>query len=308
MRLLKSLNENEARGLLANGVLRLKSGPFTYSLRSREPTLFEGLYRLYADFPLEPEDSFADFHIALVPSNPLHKLRGKIDFYAEEERPFNRIDAPNAFAFMEWGMNWCVSINVNEYLKLHAAVLSKNNVGLILPGLPGAGKSTLCAALCLSGWRVLSDEHALIPLGTSSLVPLPRPVSLKNESIEIIRNFDSRAVFGPRSQETHKGTVVHMKSDLQADSHDTTPIPARIMMFPKYSADSEFKLRRKSKAEAFMFAGVHSFNYDLLSTRGFETMSTLMDAVDCYDLHYSDLDQALKAINTLADQVEVKTT
>jgi hypothetical protein len=68
MRLLKSLNENEARGLLANGVLRLKSGPFTYSLRSREPTLFEGLYRLYADFPLEPEDSFADFHIALVRS------------------------------------------------------------------------------------------------------------------------------------------------------------------------------------------------------------------------------------------------
>jgi HprK-related kinase A len=304
MRLLKSLNENEARGLLARGALRLKSGPFTYSLRSKEPTLFEGLCRLYADFPLEPEDGFADFHIALVPSNLLHKLRRKIDFYSEGERPFNRIEAPNAFAFMEWGMNWCVSVGVNEYLKLHAAVLSKNNVGLIMPGLPGAGKSTLCAALCLSGWRVLSDEHALIPLDTASLVPLCRPVSLKNESIEIIRNFDSSAVFGPRSQQTHKGTVVHLKSDLLDDSHDTTPIPARIMLFPKYSADSELNLRRKPKAEAFMFAGVHSFNYDLLSTRGFKTMSTLMDAVDCYDMRYSDLDQALKAINALAEEVE----
>ena len=87
---------------------------------------------------------------------------------------------------------------------------------IIMPGVPGAGKSTLCAALGLTGWRILSDEHALIQPGTAQVVPLCRPVSLKNESIEVIRSFDPGAIFGPVSKDTHKGTVAHMKADLAA--------------------------------------------------------------------------------------------
>lgn len=88
----------------------------------------------------------------------------------------------HAYAFLEWGMNWCVSVTANEYLKLHAAVVAKDGIVLLMPGLPGAGKSTLCAALALHGWRVLSDEHALVVPGTANIVPLPRPISLKNAS------------------------------------------------------------------------------------------------------------------------------
>ena len=48
-----------------------------------------------------------------------------------------------------------------------------------------------------------------------------------------------------------------------------------------------------------MFAGLHSFNYSLLSRLGFDTMCTLMDAVSCYDLTYSDLDKAVQVIEKL---------
>jgi HprK-related kinase A len=300
---LRSLSEGEARSRLGRGALRLRAGPYTFSLRSNNRRLFEGLFRLYADYPLEPEQGFADFRIAIVPANLLQKCRGKVDFYADGERPFNRIESHNAYAFMEWGMNWCISMEPNEYLKLHAAVVSRNNVGVIFPGVPGAGKSTLCAALCLSGWRVLSDEHALIPFNTPNLVPLCRPISLKNESIDIIENFGRGAILGPRSKKTHKGIVAHMKADLHEESHDRTHVPARLIVFPQYSPDSSVILRRKSKAEAFMFAGLNSFNYDMLSLTGFETMSALMDAVECYDLQYSNLEDALKAMNQLVDEV-----
>lgn len=300
---LKDITDTEAKHTLKRGGLRLKVGPFAYCIQSSESVVFDGLRKLYKDFQTLPAESFSDYHVSLRPADLIRKWCKKIDFYFDGHRPFNRIDAPHAYAFLEWGMNWCVSTSSNEYLKLHAAVLSKNGVGLILPGLPGAGKSTLCAALCLSGWRVLSDEHALVPLGTANLAPLCRPISLKNESIAIIKSFDSSTVLGPESVDTHKGTVAHMKADLTADSHDPALIPARIMIFSQYSAGSKLVLKKKPKTESFMFAGLHSFNYSLLSQTGFETMCTLMDEVDCFDLTYSDLDKALHVIEQLQSEV-----
>jgi len=303
MRLFKDMNNAEAHQALAKGELRLMVGPYIYCIQSSESIVFDGLRTLYADFQIVTAESFADYHLSLRPGNLIQKWRKKIDFYSDGHRPFNRIEDQHAYAFLEWGMNWCVSTGSNEYLKLHAAVLSKNGIGLILPGLPGVGKSTLSAALCLSGWRVLSDEHALIPFNTHKLVPLCRPISLKNKSIDLIRNFASRVVLGPESLDTHKGTVAHMKADLTSDSHDSELIPAHLIIFPRYSQETKLVLKKKAKTEAFMFAGLHSFNYGLLSQTGFETMCTLMDAVNCYDLTYSDLDEALLAIEKLVSEV-----
>jgi len=70
---------------------------------------------------------------------------------------------------------------------LHAAVLEKNGRAVVLPGDPGAGKSTLTAALMLSGWRLLSDEITLVDRDDGLLVGLARPVSLKNASIDVIQ-------------------------------------------------------------------------------------------------------------------------
>lgn len=295
----KDITDTEAKETLARGDLRLSVGHFAYRLQSNEAVVFDGLRTLYGDYQILPAENFSDFHVSLRPSSLVQKWRKKIDFYFDGQRPFNRIESQHAYAFLEWGMNWCVSTTANEHLKLHAAVLAKNGVGLILPGLPGAGKSTLAAALCLSGWRILSDEHALVPFRTHSLIPLCRPISLKNQSIEIIKNFDSNVVMGPETHETHKGTVAHMKADLASDSHDPKPVPARLIVFPRYLVGSKLVLHKKPKTEAFMFAGLHSFNYSLLSQTGFDTMCTLMDAVSCFDMTFSDLDKAVQVIEKL---------
>jgi HprK-related kinase A len=299
----KDISDTEAKDTLARGDLRLKVGPFAYCLQSNETIVFDGLRKLYGDYQILPAESFSDFHLSLRPSDMVQKWRKKIDFYSDGQRPFNRIESQHAYAFLEWGMNWCVSTTANEHLKLHAAVLAKNGIGLVLPGLPGAGKSTLAAALCLTGWRILSDEHALVPFRTHNLVPLCRPVSLKNRSIEIIKNFDTNVVLGPETHETHKGTVAHMKADLASDSHDPKLIPARLIIFPRYSQGSKLVLQKKPKTEAFMFAGLHSFNYSLLSQTGFDTMCILMNNVSCYDLTFSELDKALQVIEKLLVEV-----
>jgi HprK-related kinase A len=258
-----------------------------------------GIQTLYRDFSVADPQEFVDYNVALMRSGVVQHLRGEAEFLFDGKSPFDAIPIGQAYAFLEWGMNWCVSLHTNEYLKLHAAAVSRGESAVIMPGIPGAGKSTLCAALGLSGWRILSDEHAMIPPNTTDVVPLCRPVSLKNESIEVIKSFSSNAVFGPVSKETHKGVVVHMKADMQADSHDPKHLHAKAMIFPRYSRDEPQQLSLRRKTDSFILAAYHSFNYSLLCEAGFEAMKTLIENVDCYDLVYHDLDWAVQAMSTV---------
>ena len=299
MQLLRQLSSDEYRERLTMGQIPLRIGPYIYSLQSNLPTVAAGIKTLYSDFALADPVEFVDYNVALLCSGALQRFRGEADFLFDHKSPFDAIPIGQAYAFMEWGMNWCVSLHTNEYLKLHAAALSRGDSAVIMPGVPGAGKSTLCAALGLSGWRILSDEHAMIPPKTTEVVPLCRPVSLKNESIEVIKSFSSDAIFGPVSKETHKGVVAHMKADLHPDSHDTKNLQAKVMIFPRYSRDDPQRLSLRRRTDSFILAAYHSFNYSLLCEAGFEAMKTLIENVDCYDLVYHDLDWAIQAMDTL---------
>ncbi|MFV0275784.1 MAG: HprK-related kinase A [Parahaliea sp.] len=287
------------RRLRGRDGLRLQVGPYCYSIECVEPVVAAGLSRLYGDFPLAPRQGFVDFQVALRPTNVLQHLRHQLVFLFDEQQPFASIPASQAYAFLEWGMNWCLSTTMHEYLKLHAAVVAKQGLAVVMPGLPGAGKSTLCAALGLRGWQVLSDEHALIQPGTANVVPVNRPISLKNESIDVIRAFEPTAVLGPVSNDTHKGRVAHLKADLVPGSHDPTPVRAAFMLYPRYEARAALTLRSRRRAESFIFAAHHSFNYSALGEAGFEAMAHFTDAVESLDLRYSDLDQAITRLEAL---------
>jgi HprK-related kinase A len=299
MQLISEKPEEYFSDLVRNGELRIQVGPYIYSLQSRLPIITQGLRSLYSDFPLAPRDEFSDYNVSLRHNGPWSRLRREVEFFFDFRRTLGPIQTNQAYAFLEWGMNWCVSVHANEYLKLHAAVVAREKGAIVMPGVPGAGKSTLCAALALSGWRVLSDEHALIPPGSTEVVPLCRPISLKNESIAVIKAFDSNAIFGPVSEDTHKGTVAHMKADLHPDSHNPGRLPVRAMVFPKYSASDPQRLSLRPKSESFILAAYHAFNYSLLGKLGFESMVKLIDAVECYDLVYRDLDWAIKSVDEL---------
>ena len=297
---------NAFSNLLREGGLHFCVGPYVYSLQSNVAKVSEGLQVLYAGFPLATRHDFSDYRASVCQSGLTARLRRQVQFLFEHQRLFGAIPLDQAYAFLEWGMNWCVSVHANEYLKLHAAVVAKDNGAIVMPGVPGAGKSTLCAALALSGWRVLSDEHALIPPGSAEVVPLCRPVSLKNESIPLIKAFDRNAIFGPVSDDTHKGSVAHMKADLHPDSHNRDQLPVRAMVFPQYSASDPQRLSQRPKSESFILAAYHSFNYSLLGSLGFQSMVKLIDAVECYDLIYHDLDWAIKSMDELYARLDAK--
>ena len=90
-----------------------------------------------------------------------------------------------------------------------------------------------------------------------------------------------------------------MKADLTADSHDPGTVPARYMLFPRYSATETQRLAPRRRTESFIIAAYHSFNYSLLGEPGFRAMRLLVETVECFDLVYRDLDWAVGVMEEL---------
>lgn len=73
---------------------------------------------------------------------------------------------------------------------LHAGgVLAPDGTPIIIPGSTKTGKSTLVYALSQLGLPVLSDEHLILDPATSSIIPYPKPVTIRRNAVTLL-NLD----------------------------------------------------------------------------------------------------------------------
>lgn len=298
---LSDLSERELQGRLQGTGLLLRCGPFTFRICSSIDSVRQGLQLLYADYPLGADGGFVDFTVLLEGSTGLRRWwHSQVNFCFNGGYPFVPLPLAHAFPLLEWAMNWCISTQVNHLLTLHAAVIEREGGAVIMAAPPGSGKSTLCAGLVYRGWRLLSDELALISLSDLSIAPLGRPISLKNQSIDVIRSFAPTAVLNRATHDTSKGTVTHVKVPTEQVRRLSEHAPARWVIFPKYVPEAAAQLTPRSKASSMLELARNSFNYMVLGLSGFEALTEVIDGCDCYDFSYSQLDDAVAVFDELA--------
>lgn len=294
------LDHGEIVDLLRKQGLRIQIGPFAVSLCSHLKRIAEQIAFFYAHYSRIADNSFTDFQILIEkPTGLRHWIRPQAMFSFDGLVPFKPLPEDQAFAMFEWGLNWCIATNSHQFLIVHAAVVAKDDKAVILPGAPGAGKSTLCAALVCRGWRLLSDEMALINTGDLRITPVPRPIGLKNQSIEIIARFDGGAVIGPRVTDTAKGTVAHMRPPTDSVVHSDRDATLEHIVFPAYAAESATKLREVERGRGLTRLAEQSFNYHILGVDGFRTLEKLVSRCPVFDLGYSQLTSAMAEIDAL---------
>ena len=286
---------------LADAGLRLRTGPVVSSIQSPLGRVAQSVARHYADYPIEEADGFADFHVRVAPPCSARRwLKAQVLFQFDGALPFRPLPADQAFAMLEWGLNWCVSSHCHQYLIVHAATVERLGCALVLPGPPGSGKSTLCAALISRGWRLLSDELTLLDPVTANVVPLPRPVSLKNASIAAIRQFYPAAELGPPVHDTAKGSVAHLKAPTDSVRRASELARPRWIVLPRYESGASAQLAALSKARAFMRLADQAFNYDVHGRHGFELLAHVVSGSECFELRYGTLDDAVAVIEDAA--------
>jgi HprK-related kinase A len=302
MRFVEASDDALSRQLARDGI-GIDFGAARARVRSTEPALAAMLRTVYGAFPVDAPYGMFDVSVLLRPAPGLRaRLWPQVQLFCDGVRELEPFPRDTPLPLLEWGINYALASRLYCYLLLHAGVVERNGIAVVMPAMPGSGKSTLTAALSLSGFRLLSDEFGVVRLEDAALLPMLRPVALKNQSIDLIANTFADAIIGPRFPKTHKGTVAHLAplaSHVQARHEPALP---GLVIFPRFEAAASVELEPVSKGRAFARLAVNSFNYDALGPDAFEALGALVHRSSCWVLHYGDLQGAIAAIRDLVDE------
>lgn len=279
-------------------------GAATLRLQSDSRALAEQLSSVYRAFDFVTDADWADLHVRMVRPRGIRRLiASQVVFRCDGAQPFQPFPSTSPLPLLEWGSNWLIGQRLNDRLLLHAGAVERDGLALLLPARPGSGKSTLTAALALSGWRLLSDEFGVYDPAAGTLEAMLKPIALKNAAIEVIRNFAPHAAIGPEFPETRKGTVAHLGADEQAVSRRSEAAVPVAVVLPKWVADSPTRLEPITADRLFPALAFNSFNYTTLGAIGFQAVVGLVRRCHGWTLVYSDLTDALRTIDELWDQI-----
>lgn len=299
---LTDLNPSEIEPLLAGQGIGLDFGAARARIRSDARGLAAALVSAYRAFPMEPADGFFDVTVFLRRVRGIRRhIRPQVELFVDGESLFAPFPADTHLPLLEWGMNLVLAERLGVHLLLHAGVVEMEGRAVILPALPGSGKSTLTAALICRGFRLLSDEFGVVRLDDGRLLPLLRPVALKNESIEVIARFGGEPL-GPSFAKTRKGTVAHLAPNRGAVDRRAVPAVPAVIIFPRFEPGVGLRIEQEKASRAFGRLAVNSFNYEMLGLSAFDAVAGLVAGCPAYQLTYSNLDAAVEKIRALVAQ------
>lgn len=298
---IRDIPARDFRQLVAKQGLHVDYGAAAVRVHCGIPAFGETLQTVYGAFPApDAHPQFADLHIRLPRGRGMRALfRPQSRFRVDGREPFQPFPADHALPLFEWGVNWSFAQVANQYTLLHAAVLARESHALIMAAPPGSGKSTLAAALMLRGWRLLSDEFGVLRPESGDLLPMLKPVALKNQSVEVIRSFAPDAVIGRLFTGTRKGNVAHLAPDTASVDARQRPARPALVLFPTFESGAPVRLQRVPSEDAFARLAFNSFNYHLLGSIGFAAVADVIESCPAYTLRYSTLDHAIGRIEEL---------
>lgn len=300
--LIGEVPEARIAAALAGDGLALEFGAARARVRGNVDGLASAIRIVYGAYPLVPCTGFFDVTASLRGGTGLHRfVRRQVVFVADGEPLFEPFPADTHLPLLEWGLNYLLAERFNHCVMLHAGAVERGGRAILLPAMPGSGKSTLTAALVSRGYRLLSDEFGVLSLDDGRLRPLLRPIALKNESIGLMRSFAPASVIGPSFEKTRKGTVAHFAPDAASVAAKDVPALPALVVFPQFDAQTDLLIEKVPKARAFAKLAVNSFNYEILGPRGFDAITRMMLDAPAFRLVYRDLDRAIAALDRLLE-------
>jgi len=304
-RVLAELPPSQMQQMLADDGIVVRLGASRFRVRSDVAELAMPLASVYGQFGLEPPGGFCDVTASVLRVRGLRRnIRPQIEFVVDGASPFSPFPATVHLPLLEWGLNYAFTERCTHFLLLHSGSVERNEVGIVLPAVPGSGKSTLTAALVSSRrFRLLSDEFGVLSLETGLLQPMPRPIALKNASIDVIRRRFPDAVLGPVFHGTRKGDIAHLAPDANCVASVDRQVRPRIVLFPRFQMGASLSLEPIDPAQTFSKLTVNSFNYELLGAPAFDLVARLVDSCVCRRLVFGELDGAVDAIEGLVEDV-----
>lgn len=300
-RLLGDVGPSELRRALKHQQLYLDLGPFRTRLGMVEPNAITFFQKQYANCPVVVGgEHVADHTLRLRAPNRVRRYL-KPQIMPDPGFAFPTVPLPARLSplTLEMGLNLCVALQCFRFLIFHAGVVAKGDNAIVITARSGGGKSTLTAALMEQGYRLLSDEFAILNLESARLQPYPRPVSLKNESIDVVKALTDEGAVSATLTGTPKGKIAYRRArhnDLEA--MQTTARP-RLVVIPKFQTGALPTTKPLDTADAAMQLIASSPNYQVIGEQGFQTLMTMLDGIQAFEMTYGSTEDSLRLIAEL---------
>lgn len=182
---------------------------------------------------------------------------------------------------------------MEDHVALHAAAAAWDRRGIIFPGQPDAGKTTLVAGLTQVGFAYLSDEAALIDPRTGLLHPFPRALAMDSQSLDAIPGLRGKL---PPDHDQFMRLRYHVAPDDLRAGAVGRPCRVQYVIAPKYEAGAQTSLEPMSRAEALMMLAENSFNFVRFGVQAVESLRETLDSVKCYRLRIGGLEDAMRKV------------
>lgn len=297
------LTRDELSRRLRGAGVHLDTGAFTAHLRIEVEPLVDEFAQMYADYTLRDPPGMDDFQVRVgCPSLLRRFVRPQVVYWVDGEQLIEPLPLDQTLPCLESALNMGAAYLDVVPLVVHSAVLERDGRALVMPAPSGSGKSTLCAALAWRGWRLLSDEMAVFCFETGRLLANPRPVSLKNRSVDVISAYAPQARFSRVFSATSKGDIAYMQPppDAVARAHESAG--PGLLVAPVFRKGAPVSVRTMTRVEAFRWLTDNSINYGSMLQHGFDTVTNFVERSGLYAMTYSDIDAAIDMIGQLHER------
>jgi hypothetical protein len=169
---------------------------------------------------------------------------------------------------------------------VHAALLSKEDRGVVIVGPSFAGKSTLATALWRAGWSLMSDDIVFMDASKRSVSPAPRRVSLRFESRELIgEELWSEIAGTPSCIRTWKGLYFHPHEVSKRERRREAPLSAIFFLARRDVSVAPAEAREINPAKAAVALIPYAINIrNLPFIESLRQISPLLSHAPAYDL------------------------
>jgi GTPase SAR1 family protein len=195
-----------------------------------------------------------------------------------------------------------ILFSMEDLCPLHAGVVALNGKGLILPGKPGSGKSTLTYALIKRGFRFLSDDFAFVDPKTRGVLPFPKSFTFRPEASSLFEEVKKAFERGDIIWVTETKCYLNLRK--MGITELGSPINVDYIVFPTYDPESPKKLKKISKKKAaqklvdggslFSQANPKRIKFSLQ-----DLASQLTESAECYELVTSELEDTIDSVFTI---------
>ncbi|MEE9447089.1 MAG: hypothetical protein V3V09_03965 [Arenicellales bacterium] len=211
----------------------------------------------------------------------------------DDEEIYRRPHLADAANFLMGEVVFHLIEHNQHYMAIHAALLSDERGGILLPGESGNGKSSLSIWMTLNGYHYHTDELVLIKQGSLKTRVFTRPFNIKHHGIKAISSLFDIDTLQPKIEQGDFITMIAHRA-LNPDFVTPSPNISRIL-FPKYDANADNTLTKISPA----IAGIELMKTNVIARNlpghGFEQLLSIVKSVPAYQLKYNHFD-ALPAL------------